>query len=231
MDKEYLLELISRINTEEKNIRVSSETVSWKALREAETLTDPALFPVLREIILENEGKTKAKRETRSTAYFILGRLMEQSFDGETCAFFLRRLEAETDKYLLHSMLGRVQDWQGKRNILLPPELDSSPVVKLAEDDRWLVRHAAIHALGACPGEGSRAVLRFWLAQEDEKQYKYEMWYAAIAMQSVGEPEDIPLLERFLKSRRQDLKLTAKCAIQRIKEREAAAPPPKEVSP
>ena len=223
MDKAGLLELIARINTQEKDFRISTETTSWKALREAETLTDPALFPLLEEIITENEGKAKAKREVRSAAYFICGRLMEQAFDRDACAFFLRRLEVETDKNLLHSMLNGVKDWQGKPGILLPPELDSSPVARLAEDDRWLVRHAAIHALKACPGEGSREVLRRWLAQEDEKAYKYEMWYAAIAMQAIGQPEDIPLLERFLKSRRRDLKTTAKYAIQLIKEREERA--------
>lgn len=223
MDKAGLLELIARINTREEDVRVSTETTSWKALREAETLTDPALFPLLREIIEENEGKSKEKREVRSAAYFIYGRLMEQAFSPEDCDFFLRRLEAETDKYLLHSMLDRVKDWQGRQGILLPPELDTSPVARLAEDGRWLVRHAAIHALGTCPGEGSREALRSWLTKEDEKACKYELWYAAIAMQSVGEPEDIPLLERFLKSRRRDLKITAKNAIQYIKEREEKA--------
>ena len=223
MDKAGLLDLIARINTREEDVRVSSETTRWKALREAETLTDPALFPLLREIIEENEGKSREKREVRSAAYFIYGRLMEQAFSPEDCDFFLRRLEAETDKYLLRSMLDRVKDWQGRQGILLPPELDTSPVARLAEDDRWLVRHAAIHALGTCPGEGSREVLRRWLSREDEKTYKYELWYAAIAMQSVGEPEDIPLLERFLKNRRRDLKITAKNAIQYIKEREEKA--------
>lgn len=219
MDKAGLLDLIARINTREENIKISSETTGWKALREAETLEDPALFPLLREIVAENEGKAKAKRDVRSAAYFIYGRLMERAFSPGDCDFLLRRLEKETDKYLLHSMLDRIQDWQGRQGILLPPELDTSPVARLTEDDRWLVRHAALHALGACPGEGSRKALRCWLSQEDEKACKYEMWYAAIAMQSIGEPEDIPLLERFLKSRRQDLKITAKNAIQFIKER------------
>ena len=212
MDKAGLLDLIARINTREENIKISSETTGWKALREAETLEDPALFPLLREIVAENEGKAKAKRDVRSAAYFIYGRLMERAFSPGDCDFLLRRLEKETDKYLLHSMLDRIQDWQGRQGILLPPELDTSPVARL-------VRHAALHALGACPGEGSRKALRCWLSQEDEKACKYEMWYAAIAMQSIGEPEDIPLLERFLKSRRQDLKITAKNAIQFIKER------------
>ncbi|MDE7044875.1 MAG: hypothetical protein K2O97_07640 [Acetatifactor sp.] len=44
-----------------------------------------------------------------------------------------------------------------------------------------------------------------------------------IAMQTIGEPEDIPLLERFLKSRRPDIKLTAQFAIQYIRERNASS--------
>ena len=47
----------------------------------------------------------------------------------------------------------------------------------------------------------------------------YIVIYANIAMQTIGEMEDIPLLERFLKSRRPDLKITAQYAIQYIKER------------
>ena len=152
MDKAGLLDLIARINTREENIKISSETTGWKALREAETLEDPALFPLLREIVAENEGKAKAKRDVRSAAYFIYGRLMERAFSPGDCDFLLRRLEKETDKYLLHSMLDRIQDWQGRQGILMPPELDTSPVARLTEDDRWLVRHAAIHALGRGAG-------------------------------------------------------------------------------
>lgn len=219
MEKEYLLDLIARINTQEKNIRVSTETIRWKALREAETLTDPAAFPLLREIVGENEGKAKEKREVRNAAYFIYGRMLEKAFSPEDCAFFLERLETETDKDILCPMLNRVKDWYGKEHILLPPELDTSPVCRLAMHDHWQVRQSALHALSACPGPESREVLRRWLTQEDEKKYKYEMWYACIAMQTIGEPEDIPLLERFLKSRRQDLKITSRCAIQYINER------------
>lgn len=65
MEKEYLLDLVTRMNTREKDFKISSETTSRKATREAETLTDPAAFPILREIVAENEGKTKAKRERR----------------------------------------------------------------------------------------------------------------------------------------------------------------------
>lgn len=213
------MDLIARINIREKDVRISTETTSWKALREAETLTDPAAFPLLREIVEENAGKAKEKRETRRAAYFIYGRLVEKGYTPEDCAFFLRRLEAEVDKDLLCSMLDRIKDWQQRKGILLPPELDTSPVCQLARNDQWRVRQSALHALSACPGEASREVLGHWLTQEDEKLYKYEIWYACISMQTIGEPEDIPLLERFVGSRRQDLKITSRCAIQYINER------------
>ena len=52
-----------------------------------------------------------------------------------------------------------------------------------------------------------------------KKSINIEMYYANIAMQAIGEPEDIPLLKRFLKSRRPDLKITAQYAIQYIREK------------
>lgn len=220
MDREGLLDLIARINTKDEHFTVSSETTSWKALREAETLDDPGLFPLLREIITEHEGKAKEKREVRSAAYFIYGRLLEKAFQTEDCNFFVRRLEAETNKYILSSMLDRIHDWKICKGIVLTPQLDISPIIGLTRDERWLVRHSAIYALIACPGAASRQALAFYLKQEDEKAYKYEMYYANIAMQAIGEAEDIFLLERFLKSRSSTLKNTAEYAIQRIRERE-----------
>lgn len=68
MDKNGLLDLMTRINTQEVGVAGSRETVRWKALREAETLTGPELFPLLQEIVLENRGKAKAKRDVRMAA-------------------------------------------------------------------------------------------------------------------------------------------------------------------
>jgi len=219
MDKIELLELIAKMNTKEEHFTVSTETASWKAHREAETLTDPALFPLLQEIIEENEGKKKDKREIRDAAYFIFGRLMQVSFEQDACAFFLQRLGTETDKYILSSMLDRVHDWRRPAGKTIPADLDISNILTLAKDERRLVRHSAIHALGACPREESRNILLYYLLQEDEKAYQYEIYYANIAMQDIGEPADIPFLERFLKSRRPDIKITAQYAIQFIQER------------
>jgi len=219
MDKAELFELISKINTKDEHFTVSSETVSWKARREAEALTDPALFPLLQEIIREHDGRKKDQREIRNAAYFIFGRLMQASFEESACAFFLGRLGAETDKYILSSMLDRVHDWRKLAGKTIPAGLDISNILTLAKDDRRSVRHSAIRALSACPREESRSILLYYLLQEDEKAYQYEIYYANIAMQDIGEPEDIPFLERFLKSRRPDIKITARYAIQFIQER------------
>lgn len=221
MEKNELLELIARINTKDEQFTNSTETIQWKALREAETLTDPALFPLLQEIIEAHKGKQKKTRDIRGAAYFIFGRLMQVSFNQNACAFFLQQLAIETNKYILSAMLDRVRDWRQLSGKTIPDNLDISPILTLTKHDQHLVRHSAIRALSACPRKESRDALRYYLNQEDEKAYQYEIYYANIAMQSIGEPEDIPLLERSLKSRRPDLKITAQYAIQYIKERNA----------
>lgn len=210
LDRNYLLELIARINTRDEQFTVCTETTRWKALREAETLTDPILFPILQEITEEHEGKEEEKQGIRSAAYFIFGRLMQKSFSQDACAFFLKRLEVETDNHVLWRMLDRVKDWRRPTGIVIPAGLDISPILTLAKSDTYEVRHAAIMALGACPGKESRDVLAYYLTQEDEKKFKYEIYYANIAMQDTGEPEDIPLLKRFIKSRKPDIKTTAR---------------------
>ena len=218
MDKSDLQDLIAKINTKE-NLADSRETIRWKALREAETLEDADIFPMLREIITKNEGKGKAKREIRSAAYFIYGKLFKKTFRVEDCTFFIQRLNKENDKYSLTAILDRIKDLKYS-NILLPPQVDIAPILSLTRNDNHHVRHGAILALSVCPGEESRKALAFYLAKEDEKAYQYEIYYANIAMQTIGKPEDIPLLERSLKSRRPDLKITAQYAIQYIQERE-----------
>ena len=115
MGKAELLALIARINTRDENVTRSDETTSWKALREAEILTDPAIFPLLQGIITANEGRKKEQREIRSAAYFIYGRLMEKAYLPEAVPFYIQRLTVESDKYVLSSLLDRVGDW-GRKN-------------------------------------------------------------------------------------------------------------------
>ena len=224
--RNYLLELITRINTRDEKFTNSTETTRWKALREAETLTDPALFPILQEIIEENEGKKKEKQEIRNAAYFIFGRLMQKSFSQDACAFFLKRLEIETDKVVLCQMLDRVRSWWQEAGITMPASLDISPILTLAKSDDYEVRNAAIKALRACPRKESRDALAYYLTlacylttQKNAELLEYAIYYTNLTMCDIGESEDIPLLERLLKSNNLDIRGTAKSAIRCIKER------------
>lgn len=208
MNKEDLKNLINRMSAVEETYN-SEDTVSWKATREAENLTDTALLPILEEIITEN-AKPKG-RHIRNEAYFIYGKILKNSFDRNGCVFFINRLTVETDKYILSGMLDRLAD------IEIPTDLDISPIILHTQSEKWLVRHAAIRALGSCSTQKSRDALSFFLKQEDEKKYKYEITYANAAMGKIGDHTDIPLLERHINSRIQDIKISAQMAIEKIK--------------
>jgi hypothetical protein len=73
----------------------------WKALREAEKITNSDFVEQLKTFI-DNE-KDKEKRDK---AYFTLGHIAKNIDDKTTGQFFLNRLDKETDKYVLASMLG-----------------------------------------------------------------------------------------------------------------------------
>lgn len=61
MKKEDLYVLINEMN-DDTPCSCSSESVKWKAFRRAEKLSDKALYPILKEIILENEHKRDVRK-------------------------------------------------------------------------------------------------------------------------------------------------------------------------
>ena len=63
MSEKYIVELVQRINTEETFTDSSTTTTSWKALREAETLSNPAFYPILKKNNF-NKPKTEGQKDS-----------------------------------------------------------------------------------------------------------------------------------------------------------------------
>ena len=169
----------------------------------------PKLFPLLREIIEE-----QADAQIRRNAYFQMGKLLRRSMDVEYCRFFLARLEQETDKYVLADML------KGLGELTLPPEMGIDPIIALTRHENWMIRHQAIAALKASNTDASREAARYWAGQADEKEYRFELVYAHAALSEIGTAEDAQLLGKPANSRLQDVKSSARYAIDRIQRRE-----------
>lgn len=209
MNEDELYDLIARMTIKE-HATSSKESVSWNAYREAERISDETVYPILMRIIEENH-KNKA---VRRAAYVIIGYSLRNIFNKEACIFLIQKLDEETDRQGVESIL------EGLSRIHIPEDIDMSLVIKCSQNDKWQIRHSALDALGSSATKANRNALLFFINQEDENKYKYEIIYANASLGKIGLKEDIPFLEKHIKSRKRDIRASALFAIDRIKERE-----------
>ena len=212
MDSAAVLNLLERMKVD-ANAKDSTE-ISWKADRTAEKLNDPALLPVLCLLIQDNDNNKQ--KELRKNIYFLMGSLLQKKMNVEYCQFLIDRLEIETDKYVVSSILDQISKLQ------IPNEINMNHVIECSRSDQWLVRHNAINALHASDSESCREAARYWAKQLDEKKYKYEIIYANACLNKIGVMEDIEILDLHTHSRIRDIKDSALFAIEAIKSRYAS---------
>lgn len=210
MDKTELLNLLEQMKLD-TNAKNSEKSLSWKAHRKAEMLNDSVLFPMLCDLIQENEDNKQ--KELRSNIYFVMGSLLQKKMTAEYCQYLIDRLGIERDKYVLSSILDQIA------SLRISGEVNMDLVIRCSRDDKWLVRHSAINALRASDSEPCRAAARFWVKQADEKLYKNEIIYANASLNEIGVMEDIELLELHTHSGIRDIKDSALNAIEAIKRR------------
>lgn len=139
---------------------------------------------------------------------------MRNIFNKEACIFLIQKLDEETDRQGVESII------EGLSRIHIPEDIDMSLVIKCSQNDKWQIRHSALDALGSSATKANRNALLFFINQEDENKYKYEIIYANASLGKIGLKEDIPFLEKHIKSRKRDIRASALFAIDRIKERE-----------
>ena len=172
-------------------------------------LNEDELFPLLRDFILSRSSKPETK--IRENAYSILGKLLSRMMKAEYCQFLIDSLDRESDKTVQHTILTCLSRLQ------FSVELDITPIVACSQNEAWQVRHSAIMALGASDTDAAREAVRYWVRQEDEKQYKLEIIYANAALGYIGNADDIALLEKHAHSRIRDIKDSAIYAIDQIR--------------
>ncbi|ETA81384.1 hypothetical protein T472_0206715 [Youngiibacter fragilis 232.1] len=210
MGKNYLIDLINRM-ADVTHSQSSYQSISWYAHREAEEIDDVSVLPLLQEFIMTRNSKEETR--LRDSAYFILGKVLRNIMVDEYCNYFIRRLTDEEDKYLLMNMLDRIAD------LNISEDADISPIIMCSKNDKWQIRHSGIRALQASSTKKSRNALLFWVNQDDEKKFQYEITYANSALNRIGMIEDIPFIEKHAYSKKRDVRESAILAIESIKSR------------
>ncbi len=210
MDK-YLHDLIDRIGDDTQEVvdgvYDSSTTISWKALREAEKVNDEGLVPQLIKFISEEKDKKK-----RGSAYFLLGHIAKNTENLSAVNFLIERVGFETDKYIISSLLDRIA------NIKKPNGIDLQPLIKATKSEKWLIRHSAIQSLNNSEDALAESTL---IEIIDSSIDPFDLTYANATLNRIGTPRAIPYLEKHLKSRKRDVKDTARYAIEEIVKRDA----------
>lgn len=183
----------------------SSQTISWKALREAEKVENAAFVPQLISFIDNEKDKKK-----RNKAYFLLGHIAKNTSDLKALVYLISRVNKETDKYIISSLLDRIAD------INKPIGTDLQPLIQATKSNMWLIRHSAIQSLNNSFDSVAETALIEILDSSDDP---YNLTYANATLNRIGTPNAIPYLEKHLKSRKRDVKDSAKYAIEEIKKR------------
>lgn len=206
---EYLIDLITRMNdTGDQKLNSgydSSKSISWKAFREAEELQNSDFIPQLMDYI-DNEKN----RKNREQAYFILGHLAKNTKENSATQYLIERIDKETDKYVISTLLDRISE------LNKPSGTDIKAIINATKHNKWLIRHSAIQALKNSNDELAELTLIDILEQSEDP---YDLTYANSTLIRVGTLKAIPHIEKHLTSKKRDVRITAKYAIEEIKKR------------
>lgn len=183
----------------------SSNTISWKALREAENIENADFVPQL--ITFINTEKDKKKRDK---AYFLLGHIAKNKENLEALDYLISRINKETDKYIIAALLDRIGDIQK------PIGTDLQPLIQATKSDKWLIRYSAIQSLNNAVDSIAETALIEILNTSDDP---YNLTYTNSTLNKIGTQRSLPYLEKHLKSKKRDVRESAKFAIEEIKKK------------
>ena len=200
---EYLNDLLARmLDDSDRDMRPydSSMTISWKAFREAEKLSEISFIPQLIEFI-DNE-KDKKKRDH---AYFILGQTAKNTNDITAIKYLISRIDKEDDKYVISSLLDNI------RYLHKPKDTDIQPIINAIDNKNWQIKHSAIQALQQTNNQSVED--RLIKILENSASDEYDLMYVNWTLANVGTKKSIPFLTKLLSHKKQDVSFSALRAI------------------
>jgi len=203
---EYLNDLLARtLDDSDRDMCPydSSQTISWKALREAEKLSDVSFIPQLVAFIDKEKNKEK-----RDSAYFILGKIAKNSNDITAVKYLISRIDKETDKYVISSLLDRIRDLHKLE------ETDIQPIINAIDNKNWQIKQSAIQALQHTNNQ--LVENRLIRILENSASDEYDLMYANWTLANVGTKKSIPYLTKLLSHKKQDVSFSALGAIVKI---------------
>ena len=208
-EEQYLNELIERMCDRSDFNFVpgfdSTKTISWKATREAEKLSDERYIPLLKKVIDKETDDRK-----RDRAYFILGHIAMNVSDPSVASFFIQRIPSETGNEILSSMLLNLKP------LYKPKGTDIQPLLQLAAAAQEEVRQSAIQALAHCDDKEAEATLVNILQTSNEK---YDLLYAMEALRDSGSSASIAAIKKHSNSKDKELRTAAAEAVSAINSR------------
>ncbi|NDV94731.1 hypothetical protein D0T84_07335 [Dysgonomonas sp. 521] len=193
----YLTDLISRLSDRSDwgIIKNSGDSISFKAHREAEKITDSGYIPQLIGYI-----EVEKKKERRDSAYFILGKIAKNLQDEKVAEFLINRIPEEKNENILSSMLDRLAD------LPKPACLDLTLLLDATRDKRRYVRWSAISALDNTNNpKAEDRLIEILQNPEDD----YDLTRANATLSRIGSSKSLPHLEKLITYKIMDVAYSA----------------------
>ena len=193
MDENALLDLVGRMNGDGLIVSPDGEgytsegSVSWNAVREAETLSDPSIIPIAMNLV------TRLKSDNqRDALYKILAHLGQHLENREVFSFLIERLSVESNKYVLSSLLAHL----GALGTEYRGILSVKQLTPYATHSAWQVKYDAIQVFHLCDPIEAECFLR---SQLDEQAHDtMALTYLIGELNYVGRKETIPSLVKLV---------------------------------